>query len=76
VETAREEAKRTDGVDAVAIVTPNYLHHAPAKVFLEARIPGDGGATAALSGSVAETTDHSLDTSLYNFTDPAATALR
>jgi len=37
-EMAREEAKRTDRIDAVAIVTPNHLHHAIAKAFLEAGI--------------------------------------
>jgi predicted dehydrogenase len=30
------EKTRSDRVDAVAIVTPNFAHHAPAKVFLEA----------------------------------------
>ena len=37
-EMAREEPKRADGIDAVAIVTPNHLHHGPAKTFLEAGI--------------------------------------
>ena len=37
-EMAREESKRPDGIDVVAIVTPNHLHHAPAKAFLEAGI--------------------------------------
>lgn len=32
------EAARPDPVDAVAIVTPNHLHHGPAKAFLEAGI--------------------------------------
>jgi predicted dehydrogenase len=35
---ARAEAGRPDGIDVVAIVTPNHLHHAPAKAFLEAGI--------------------------------------
>ncbi len=35
---ARAEAARPDGIDAVAIVTPNHLHHAPAKAFLDAGI--------------------------------------
>ncbi len=35
---ARAEAARSDRIDAVAIVTPNHLHHAPAKAFLEAGI--------------------------------------
>lgn len=32
------EAAREDGIEAVAIVTPNHLHFAPAKAFLEAGI--------------------------------------
>ncbi|MDF1766973.1 MAG: Gfo/Idh/MocA family oxidoreductase [Gammaproteobacteria bacterium] len=35
---ARVEAARDDGVQAVAIVTPNHLHFAPAKAMLEAGI--------------------------------------
>jgi predicted dehydrogenase len=35
---AAAEAKRPDRVDAVAIVTPNHLHHAPAMAFLAAGI--------------------------------------
>jgi predicted dehydrogenase len=37
-EMASAESKRPDGIDVVSIVTPNYLHHAPAKAFLEAGI--------------------------------------
>lgn len=37
-EMASAESKRPDGIDVVSIVTPNYLHHAPAKAFLEASI--------------------------------------
>jgi predicted dehydrogenase len=37
-EMARQEAQRPDGIDAVAIVTPNHLHHPVAKAFLEAGI--------------------------------------
>ena len=37
-EMAAGEAQRLDRIDAVAIVTPNNLHFAPAKAFLEARI--------------------------------------
>jgi predicted dehydrogenase len=37
-EMAMAESKRPDGIDVVSIVTPNYLHHAPAKAFLEAGI--------------------------------------
>jgi predicted dehydrogenase len=35
-EMAAAEAKRPDRIDAVSIVTPNHLHFAPAKAFLEA----------------------------------------
>jgi predicted dehydrogenase len=35
---AKGEADRSDRIDAVAIVTPNHLHYAPAKAFLEAGI--------------------------------------
>ena len=37
-EMAAKEAARTDGIQAVSIVTPNHLHFAPAKAFLEAGI--------------------------------------
>jgi predicted dehydrogenase len=37
-EMAAGESKRPDGIDVVSIVTPNHLHHAPAKAFLEAGI--------------------------------------
>jgi predicted dehydrogenase len=37
-EMAEGESKRPDGIEAVSIVTPNHLHHAPAKAFLEAGI--------------------------------------
>ena len=35
-EMAAGEAQRPDRIDAVAIVTPNFMHFAPAKTFLEA----------------------------------------
>ncbi|KUF09355.1 Gfo/Idh/MocA family protein [Pseudoponticoccus marisrubri] len=35
---ARAEAARDDGIDAVAIVTPNHMHAAPAVAFLRAGI--------------------------------------
>ena len=35
---AEAEAARSDRIDAVAIVTPNHLHHAPARAFLNAGI--------------------------------------
>ena len=37
-EMADAESKRADGIEAVSIVTPNHMHHAPAKAFLEAGI--------------------------------------
>jgi predicted dehydrogenase len=37
-EMATAESKRPDRIDAVSIVTPNHLHFAPAKSFLEAGI--------------------------------------
>ena len=38
-EMAAAEAARKDRIDAVAIVTPNHLHYAPAKAFLRGRHP-------------------------------------
>ncbi len=37
-EMARREAARADGIDVVAIVTPNHLHHPIAMAFLDAGI--------------------------------------
>jgi predicted dehydrogenase len=37
-EMAAREAGRDDGIDVVAIVTPNHVHHPAAKAFLEAGI--------------------------------------
>jgi predicted dehydrogenase len=37
-EMALRESQREDGIDAVAIVTPNNVHYGPAKAFLEAGI--------------------------------------
>jgi predicted dehydrogenase len=37
-EMASAESQRDDGVEVVSIVTPNNVHHAPAKAFLEAGI--------------------------------------
>ena len=37
-EMATKEAARADGIDVVAIVTPNHVHHPAAKAFLEAGI--------------------------------------
>jgi len=35
---ARKESKRDDGIEAVAIVTPNHLHYPISKVFMESGI--------------------------------------
>ena len=37
-EMAKAEAAREDGIDVVSIVTPNHVHHGPAKAFMEAGI--------------------------------------
>jgi predicted dehydrogenase len=37
-EMAKAEAKRPDGIEAVAIVTPNHMHYPAAKAFIEAGI--------------------------------------
>ena len=37
-EMAKAEARRADGIEAVAIVTPNHLHYPAARAFLEAGI--------------------------------------
>jgi len=37
-EMAKKEAARPDGIEAVAIVTPNHMHFGPSKAFLEAGI--------------------------------------
>ncbi|MFU0506135.1 Gfo/Idh/MocA family protein [Pseudaminobacter sp. NGMCC 1.201702] len=37
-EMAKAEARRPDGIEAVAIVTPNHMHYPAAKAFLEAGI--------------------------------------
>ena len=37
-EMAARESQRPDGIEAVAIVTPNHMHFGPAKAFLEAGI--------------------------------------
>ncbi len=37
-EMAQVEAEREDGIEVVAIVTPNHVHFGPAKAFLEAGI--------------------------------------
>lgn len=37
-EMAKKEAAREDGIEAVAIVTPNHMHFSPAQAFLKAGI--------------------------------------
>ncbi len=37
----RRNRNEPDGIEVVSIVTPNNLHYAPAKAFLEAGIPCD-----------------------------------
>ena len=37
-EMAEREAARPDGIEVVAIVTPNHMHFAPARAFLDAGI--------------------------------------
>lgn len=37
-EMVKAESAREDGIDVVSIVTPNHMHHGPAKAFLEAGI--------------------------------------
>src|SRR5499425_1972363 len=37
-EMAVAESRRDDGIEVVSIVTPNHMHHAPAKAFLDAGI--------------------------------------
>ena len=54
-EMARAEARRTDGVDAVMITTPNHLHHEAARAFLEAGI--DVLCEKPLTNSIAEAED-------------------
>src|SRR5262245_43636934 len=52
---ATQEAARSDGIDVVAIVTPNHLHHAPARAFLDAGI--DVICDKPLTRTVAEAED-------------------
>lgn len=59
---AQAEAGRADRIDAVSIVTPNHMHHGPAKAFLEA--------------GIAVICDKPMTTSLADALDLAATAER
>src|ERR1700751_2895284 len=54
-EMAAREAARTDGLEAVVIVTPNHLHFPAAKAFLEAGI--DVICDKPLSTTLAEATE-------------------
>src|ERR1700683_3501155 len=53
VEMAAAESSRADGVEVVAIVTPNHMHAGPAKAFLRAGIHVicDKPLTATLDGA-------------------------
>ena len=59
---AQAEAARADRIDAVAIVTPNHLHHGPARAFLDA--------------GIAVICDKPLTTNLADALDLAAAAAR
>lgn len=59
---AQAEAAHPDRIDAVSIVTPNHLHHGPAKAFLEA--------------GIAVICDKPLTTSLQDAVDLARTVER
>jgi hypothetical protein len=54
----RRRRRATDGIEAVAIVTPNHMHARPAWAFLEARHPRDlrqaAGRTADEARAIAE----------------------
>ncbi len=52
---AKAEAARRDGIDVAAIVTPNHLHHAAARAFLDAGI--DVICDKPLARTVAEAED-------------------
>lgn len=52
---AAAEAARPDGIDAVAIVTPNHMHQAPAKAFL------DAGVAVICDKPLASTLEDALD---------------
>ena len=54
-EMAAAESQRADGIEVVSIVTPNHLHYAPAKAFLEAGI--DVICDKPLTTSVADALD-------------------
>jgi len=54
-EMAKVEAQRSDGIEAVIIVTPNYLHHSMCKTFLDAGI--DVICDKPLATSLAESLD-------------------
>lgn len=56
-EMARAESMRDDGIEAVAIVTPNHVHFGPVKAFLEAGIHVicDKPLTAQLEDAIALT---------------------
>jgi len=70
---AKAEAARPDGIDAVAIVTPNHMHAGPAVTFLTAGInvicdkplANDLASAAAIAAAVSETGKHFILTHNY-----------
>ena len=66
---AAAEAARPDGVDVVAIVTPNHLHHGPAKAFLQA------GIAVVCDKPMCHTLDDALDLEAVAAASPAPFAL-
>ena len=75
---ARAEAAREDGIEAVAIVTPNHMHFAPAKAFLEAGIHVicDKPLTSTLEDAHALAEGHSRKTAPNSFSPTTTRAIR
>ncbi|UTS82870.1 Gfo/Idh/MocA family protein [Phaeobacter piscinae] len=66
-EMARSEAAREDGIDAVAIVTPNHLHAGPSIAFLNAGIHVICDKPLAASAAEAEAIKQAAATSRARF---------
>ncbi|HYZ63845.1 MAG TPA: Gfo/Idh/MocA family oxidoreductase [Acetobacteraceae bacterium] len=66
---AAAEARRPDRVDVVAIVTPNHLHHGPARLFLET------GINVFCEKPLCHTLDDALDLRRVAASSPALFAL-
>lgn len=66
---AEAEAARPDGVDVVAVVTPNHLHHGPAVAFLRA------GVAVICDKPMCHTLDDALDLQAVAAAHPAPFAL-